>query len=497
MKIKGDPSPARLDVYDIETLAQPDRSKSVSSKRRTTPLKGVSPVREELGRLVPLRLHPHVSLNAPKDGCSKISESNDGDHLYKTEPHRPPQKLSSESRLASTAPTRDISSSKKAGRSSRDAQGDLIRSRLSEADSAKEVAAKVNSPQDGQFIGSEPENEERFNKAYLDKGAQKHPRALPWYSPTASNTDKKSGKKYGEGLRAAQDDVTPNSLRIAHSGKKVAAEAGFKRGSPARAPPSKISKRTTNSPKPPSSELVNHESPQPNVAVLTTGPQRSREATLRVMEKPTADLNLSAAVQDDTNLQVPHAISPLLHQQEPGSAFKEGPDARIVETNNTGDPMNRADGNKASRPASCTGNEPSQGTREARVPPRHKKIIVKDEQEDCQSSSLRIDQARVGSPIPQASEISIESIGSLATPRRAVVNGTKTMVTALVAEQPLPSNIEGGLATDPTIDLRVTVSASDMERCMRRHMKELHDNHEYFMKVRARHSCYTEQSDGW
>jgi hypothetical protein len=405
---EGDTTPGGPDAYEvIESLDQPERSKSLSPKRRTTSLTRASPVQGDSGRSVAFRPPPHVSKSTPKE--------------------RPVKR-------------------------------------------------------------SDPDGEVSIRKAYAKNASQKSspgPGLVP--SPSTVNKTSKS-------FRDLHGELAPNLLGTTNTRERPAAEVLFKSASPAPGPTSKKVKRTMNSKKTPSGDVVSHKSSILRLSVSTSGPKRLRDAPLSAVEELTADPKLSAAVQDKTNRQAPRDASSRVHQQEPkdrqavlGYPSNGGPDSRIFEPVNIGDPINRAAGPEITRSASCTDNGPGQSTGEAGIPPRNKKSMIKVEPTERETSSPRLDKDRVASPKPQAFKISEVIKDSSGITSGVGVIGTKTMAAAMVAEQTLLSKIEGGLTTEPAIDLLNTSSESHMEQCMRRHLKELHDNHEYFMKVEQHH----------
>ena len=403
--VKRDTIRAQQDVYEFENSGQPERSQSVSSKRRTTPLTKASPVQGDLGRSVAFRPPPHVSKVTPKDDPSKSSEPGEEDPTYETSTENASQKALPGSLFLPSLATVNRSSSTKSGRSSRDAHGEL----------------------------------------------------------------------------------TPNLFRTVHTGSKSAAGVNPKRGYANPVPISKDTKRTLNPKKPPSGAVAGLEPLQPTVSAPTNGSERSGEGTLSAVEAPTADFELSAVAHHDRNIQNRRPHPPPVHQQEcndkeggTGSACEREPGARMVETGIIGDPMN---GTRASRSASGAENDPSQGTRKASIPPRSMNITVKDEPTERQTSSLRPDQARVASPTLQTSEFPADTASSSANPSGEVADCTTTVAAAMVAGKTLRSNEAGGFATVSPLDLRNTISEYDMEQCMRRYLKELYDNHDYFMKV--------------
>lgn len=379
---KGDTTPAPQDVYEFESLGQPERSKSLSSKRGTTPLARASPVQGE-------------------SRCSVA--------------FRPPSLM-----LKITLKDRPCKR-------------------------------------------SEPDGHDPMRKASAKTASQES-------SPGPGLVPSSNVNKTGSGLRDVHG-LAPDSLRTTNSREKTAAEVLTKSGSPALGPASKKSKRTVNSKK-------THESPRLTSSVTTDGPEKPRDAPLSAVEERTADLNLSAAVQNNTSVQARGTPSPLVHQQKPKDEqavldhpSKGAPDLRMVETVNIGDPISKAAGPKVSRSASCTEIDPSQSTGEASIPSRNRKSTVEDE-----TSSPRLDEERVASaPHALPSQEDIKD-------RSAILSGVgvgTTTVAAAAAEQAL-GNTEG---TEPAIHLLNTTSEPHMEQCMRRHLKESHDNHEYFIKV--------------
>lgn len=413
---EGDTTPAAPDADDfIESLEQPERSKSLSPKRRTTPLTRASPVQGDLGRSVAFR-PPHL--------------------VSKTNPQERPSKR------------------------------------------------------------SEPDGEVSIRKAYAKNASQKSSPG-PGLVPSLSTVN-----KTGKSLRDLHGELAPNVLGTTNSRERPTAQELLQSGSPAPGPSPKKSKSTVNSKKTPSGDVVSHKSQILKLSISTSGPKRLRDAPPSAVEELTANPKLSAAVQDKSNRQAPRDPPSRVHQQEPkerqavlGYPSNGGPDSRILEPVNIGDPINRAAGPEVTRSASCTDNGPGQCTGEADIAPRNRKSMIKDEPTERETSSPRLDKDRVASPKPQALKISEVNKDSSGITSEVGVIGTKTMAAAMVAEQTLLSNVEGGLTTEPAIDLLNTTSESHMEQCMRRHLKEMHDNHEYFMKVEQYHSQISTPSD--
>lgn len=357
----------------------------------------------------------------------------------------------------------------------------------------------LTTPEDGRSKRSEPEGGDPTQKARMKKAAQKSSPG-PEPVPSSSTVEKSSSKKSGRSSRDAHGELTPYVLRTTHCGKTLAAESLSKSGSPAPSPTSKSSKRTVNTKKPHLGELISQESPQPTVSVGTDEAKSFREGTLGAVEEPSAARRVW--VQNTTSPQFWHLLYPPVHQQQPedeqaelGSTSKREPLVQVVETTKGADPLNGTAGTSATRSASCTENDPSLSNGDALMQPRNKKVTVKEQRAEHTRSPLRPDEARVASPTLQALKISAETPVCLAAPTGVVDEGTKTMAAAMVAKQNLRSNTAGGFVSEPAIDLRTSTSQPDMEQCMRRHLKELHENHAYFMKVNSMTSRCTGQSD--
>jgi len=406
--VELDTTLTRQDVYELESVGQPERSKSV--KRRTTPLTEPSPSQGDSGRSVAFRASPLVSKLTPKDGRPKGSGA-DGEH-----------------------PT---------------------------------------------------------SKAHTKNASQK-PFPGPCLVPSPSTLKQSSSKNPDRRSHDAHGELTPSLLRATNSGKILEAETPSKSGSPALGHASKKSKRTVNSGRTPSGDVVNHQSPQPTVSVAANGTETSREATPINVTGPSADIKSSAAVLESTDLQLSDHPPALIYQQDRrdgqvrlDSPSNGGPGVQAVEILFTRPiPIKSQIG----RSALCTGNDLSQSTWEASIPPQNKKMAIKDERAESTTSSLLLDEARVASPTPHASVTSANTKDSSGIPSGVAADSTKILAAAMVAKQTLCRNIERNCATKPAIDLQTTTFESHMEQCMHRHLKELHDHHEYFMKVNRHYS---------
>lgn len=343
-------------------------------------------------------------------------------------------------------------------------------------------------PKDGRPKESGADGEHPTSKAHTKNASQK-PLLGPGLVPSPSTAKQSSSKNPDRRSHDAHDELTHTLLRTTNSGKILEAETASKSGSPALGHASKKSKRTVNSGRTPSGDVVNHESPQPTVSVATNGTETSREATPINVTGPSADIKSSAAVLESTNLQLsdhPHAI---IYQQDRrdgqirlDSPANGGPGVQAVKILfSCPIPIQ----SKIGRSALCAGNDLSKSTGEAGTPPQNKKMAIKDERAESTTSSLLLDEARVTSPTPHASMTSANTKDSSSG---VVADSAKILAAAMVTKQTLCRNIERNCATKPAIDLRTTTSESHMEQCMRRHLKESHDHHEYFMKVNRHYS---------
>lgn len=346
----------------------------------------------------------------------------------------------------------------------------------------------------GRPKGSERDGQDPTHKAIAKITSQK-PSPGPGLVPSQSTVNQNSGKKSGRRSRNTAGELSPDSPRIIKSREGPAAEMPSKRESPAPFPTSRRNKRTVNSKKLPSGDDASHELPQPTGSVAPIETEKSSGATLSVVERLNTDLSVSHAIQHKLDGQVSRICPQLAQQLErndeqpaPGSRSKGEPNVPMMETLNRCNPINNVAGTKVFRSATCTGNDSIPSVGEANMPPHDKKMTIKAERVERTTSSHRLDRVRGRAPTPQPSEVLIDKKESSGISSEVVAQGMKTVAAAMVAEQTLRSNVQGGFVTEHAIDLLSTVSESQMEQCMRRHLKVLHDNHEYFMKVSWHHS---------